>query len=106
MTSKALIHAVAALFLLALGFPACPATASDEASWPQWRGTGGSGVSDEKNLPTEWSETKNVEWKTAIPGRGHSSPIIWGKRVFLTTSIEGPSAPGAKAVTHIRRGQV
>lgn len=73
-------------------------------NWPQWRGPGASGVSTEKNLPTEWSDTKNVRWKTAIPGRGHSSPIIWGKTIFLTTSIEGPIAPGAKAVTHIRRG--
>ena len=81
--------------------------ASDaETNWSQWRGPNGSGISTEKNLPTEWSETNNVQWKTEIPGRGHSSPIIWGKRIFLTTSIEGPIIPGAKAVTHIRRGQV
>ncbi|MFY9572770.1 MAG: PQQ-binding-like beta-propeller repeat protein [Blastocatellia bacterium] len=80
--------------------------AGDEPNWPQWRGPGGSGVSTEKNLPTEWSETKNVQWRTAIPGRGHSSPIIWGKKIFLTTSIEGPIVAGAKAVTHVRRGQV
>jgi outer membrane protein assembly factor BamB len=79
-------------------------SSGDETNWPQWRGPGGSGISTEKNLTTEWSETKNVEWKTAIPGRGHSSPIIWGKKIFLTTSIEGPIVPGAKAVTHIRRG--
>ena len=78
----------------------------DDANWPQWRGPGASGVSDEKNLPTEWSESQNVVWKAEIPGRGHSSPVIWGKKVFLTTSIEGPVVPGAKAVTHTRRGQV
>src|SRR6185436_17494581 len=77
---------------------------SGEENWAQWRGPNGSGVSAAKNLPTEWSETNNVQWKTAIPGRGHSSPIIWGNRIFLTTSIEGPVVPGAKAVTHIRRG--
>ena len=76
-----------------------------ETNWPQWRGPGGSGVSQEKNLPDDWSNTKNVQWKTEIPGRGHSSPIIWGTKLFLTTSIEGPIVPGAKAVTHIRRGQ-
>jgi len=80
------------------------AASGDETNWPQWRGPGGSGVSTEKNLPTEWSETKNVQWKTEIPGRGHSSPIIWGKKIFLTTSLEGPIVPGAKAVKHIRRG--
>src|SRR5215467_5605560 len=78
----------------------------DDTNWPQWRGPDGSGVSNEKNLPTEWSETRNVQWKTEIPGRGHSSPIVWRNRIFLTTSIEGPVVPGAKAVTHVRRGQV
>jgi outer membrane protein assembly factor BamB len=77
--------------------------AADETNWPQWRGPH-CGVSTEKNLPTEWSETKNIAWKTEIPGRGHSSPIIWGNKIFLTTSIEGRIVPGAKAVTHIRRG--
>src|SRR4030095_6838279 len=79
-------------------------SAGDETNWPQWRGPGGSGISIEKNLPDEWSQTKNVQWKTAIPGRGHSSPIIWGSKIFLTSSIEGPIVAGAKAVTHIRRG--
>jgi outer membrane protein assembly factor BamB len=93
-----------------LAFPGSHArlvtVADDETNWPQWRGPGGSGTSAEKNLPTEWSDTKNVQWKTEIPGRGHSSPIIWGKKIFLTTSIEGPIVPGAKAVTHIRSGHV
>lgn len=75
------------------------------ANWPQWRGADGSGVSTETNLPVEWNETKNIRWKTAIAGRGHSSPIVWGRRVFLTTSIEGPVVPGAEAVRHIRNGQ-
>ncbi len=77
------------------------AAAVNPSNWPQWRGPAGQGVSEEKNLPTEWSATKNVQWKTEIPGRGHSSPIVWGNRVFLTTSIEGPAAPGAKAVKHM-----
>lgn len=69
--------------------------------WPQWRGPSGQGISVEKNLPVEWSTTKNIKWKTAIPGRGHSSPIVWGNRVFLTTAIEGELVPGAKAVVHM-----
>jgi hypothetical protein len=77
-----------------------------ETNWPQWRGPHSAGISAEKNLPDEWSATKNVVWKAAIEGRGHSSPIIWGKRVFLTTSIEGDIIPGAKAVEHIRQGKV
>jgi outer membrane protein assembly factor BamB len=63
------------------------------------------GVSAEKNLPSEWGPTKNIKWKTAIRGRGHSSPIIWGDRIFLTTSIEGPIVEGHEPVKHIRAGQ-
>ena len=70
-------------------------------SWPQWRGPSGQGTSDEKNLPTQWSPTMNIKWKTAIAGRGHSSPIVWGNKIFLTTAIEGPVVPGAKAVPHM-----
>ncbi len=93
--------------LTASAFRASQVKASGgDTNWAQWRGPDGSGVSMEKNLPTEWSQTKNVQWKTAITGRGHSSPIIWGQKIFLTTSIEGPVVPGAKAVQHIRSGQV
>jgi outer membrane protein assembly factor BamB len=44
----------------------------------------GQGISTESGAPTEWSKTKNIKWKTAIAGRGHSSPIVWGDRIFLT----------------------
>jgi outer membrane protein assembly factor BamB len=74
------------------------------ANWPQWRGPTGMGVSTEKNLPAEWSATKNIKWKTPIAGRGHSSPIVWGERIFLTTAIEGEIVPGAKAVKHMLDG--
>jgi outer membrane protein assembly factor BamB len=74
-------------------------------NWPQWRGPASQGVSEEKNLPTEWSSTKNVQWKTPIPGRGHSSPIVWENRIFLTTSIEGAVVPGAKAIEHMDEGK-
>ena len=71
------------------------------ASWPQWRGPSGQGTSEEKNLPATWSASKNIKWKTPIAGRGHSSPIVWGNKIFLTTAIEGPLVPGAKAVKHM-----
>jgi len=74
------------------------------ANWPQWRGPGGMGISTEKNLPVEWSTTKNIKWKTPIAGRGHSSPVVWGNKIFLTTAIEGDVVPGAKAVTHVVEG--
>jgi outer membrane protein assembly factor BamB len=56
--------------------------------WPQFRGPTGQGVSAERNLPLSWSETKNVRWKVAIPGRGWSSPVIQGDRLWLTTATE------------------
>lgn len=65
--------------------------------WPQWRGPHGDGVSSARNLTTEWSGTQNVEWKTAIPGHGHSSPVVWGDRIFLTTAVEGAVVPGRVA---------
>lgn len=54
------------------------------ADWSRFRGPGGLGTSDATNLPTEWSSTKNVVWKTKLPGPGSSSPIVVGDRVFLT----------------------
>ena len=53
-------------------------------NWPQFRGAGGQGISMETKLPVKWSAASNVRWKTALPGPGHSSPIIWGNRIFLT----------------------
>jgi outer membrane protein assembly factor BamB len=76
-------------------------TAGFAANWPQWRGPDGSGISNEKNLPATWTPTTNIKWKAAIPGRGHSSPIVWGNRVFVTTAVEGEVVAGAKAVKHM-----
>lgn len=57
------------------------------ANWPQFRGPLSLGTSEAKGLPEKWSTTENVAWKTPIPGRGWSSPIVWGDRVYLTTAI-------------------
>ncbi|MDQ3803715.1 MAG: PQQ-binding-like beta-propeller repeat protein [Acidobacteriota bacterium] len=106
MKSSTKIFALLACFAAALVFSnSSAARFAGDANWPQWRGPEGAGVSAEKNLPEEWSETKNVKWKTPIPGKGHSSPIVWGKRVFLTTAVEGPVVPGAKAAVHKIEGQ-
>jgi outer membrane protein assembly factor BamB len=94
-----LLSAVACLVaVFAFGSPTVEAKGGN---WPQWRGPEGQGVSVEKGLPTEWSATKNIKWKTPIAGRGHSSPIVWGKKIFLTTALDGERIPGAKpGVTH------
>ncbi len=73
--------------------------------WPQWRGPQAAAISTQSNLPTEWTAEKNIAWKTPIPGRGHSSPVVWGKRIFLTTSIEGAAIEGVKAPPHSLRGK-
>ena len=57
-------------------------------NWPQFRGPRADGISSEKNPPIQWSATDNVRWKTPIPGEGHSSPVIWGSSVFLTSAAK------------------
>jgi outer membrane protein assembly factor BamB len=63
--------------------------AADEADrfWPQWRGPNATGVSPSADPPVEWSETKNVRWKIDLPGRGASTPVIWGDRVYVSTAV-------------------
>ena len=61
--------------------------AQDSANWPQWRGPQGSGVAAGASPPVEWSETRNVRWKTPIPGRGHGTPIVWQDHLFVTAAI-------------------
>ena len=60
--------------------------APDDTVWPQWRGPLATGVSTTAKPPTEWGESKNVRWKVEIPGRGTSTPIVWGDRVYLLTA--------------------
>ncbi len=55
--------------------------------WPQFRGPQSAGVADASSLPIRWSTTDNVAWVAEIPGRGWSSPIVWGDRVYLTTAV-------------------
>ena len=73
--------------LLGLMFAAWSAGARAE-DWPQFRGPGGQGHSTEKNLPLEWGEGRNVAWRTPVPGRGWSSPVVAGGRVWLTTAVD------------------
>ncbi len=81
------------------------ATRTADPNWPQWRGPASLGISAESNLPDEWAADKNIKWKAVVPGKGHSSPIVWGKRVFVTTAVEGAPVPGAKAATHKIEGK-
>ena len=56
-------------------------------NWQGWRGPNGDGTSPEKGIPVKWSGTENIAWKVTIPGNGHSSPVVWGNRVFLTSCL-------------------
>lgn len=74
-----------------------------ESYWPYWRGPAADGMAV-GDAPLHWSDTQNVRWKTDIPGRGSSSPVIWGDQIFLTTAIktgpdttpESAASPGPK----------
>jgi outer membrane protein assembly factor BamB len=83
------------LLIFLLYSPAAAARAGE--NWPQFRGPAGDGHSDAVELPLTWSETENVAWKTAIEGRGWSSPVVWGDQIWLTTALEtAASADEAK----------
>lgn len=56
-------------------------------NWPQWRGPDANGVSPETGLPLRWGPAENIAWKVRLPGRGMSTPIIWGDRIFVTSQI-------------------
>ena len=65
---------------------ACSLTGHAE-NWPCWRGPRLDGTSLETGVPLQWSATQNVAWKTALPGVGHASPIVWDDRVFTVTAL-------------------
>src|SRR5262245_35438085 len=78
------MHRLRLLVVFLAALPASSALAED--NWPQFRGPA-AGVSDGNNLPDSWSTTKNVAWKIDVPGRGWSSPVVWGDKVFLTSVV-------------------
>ena len=78
------------MMILALGICFSGITAYAELAednWPTWRGPTPNGVALKGNPPTQWSETENIKWKTAVPGSGLSTPIVWGNKIFLQTAI-------------------
>jgi outer membrane protein assembly factor BamB len=86
--------------LVTLGFLSMAAALSAAAvqNWPGFRGPGASGVAGDQKLPVEWdiSKGKNIAWKTPIPGLAHSSPIVWGGRIFVTTAVSSKPDAGFK----------
>jgi len=62
------------------------------SNWPRFRGSDAVGIVEDPSLPDTWSATENVKWKTDIPGKGWSSPVVWGDRVFVTSVIRANSS--------------
>jgi outer membrane protein assembly factor BamB len=83
--SVTMLSPLAVVVLLSCLLPRLSAHAQEH--WPQFRGPDARGVANHSNLPDHWSATENIAWKTDVPGRGWSSPIVWGDRVFLTTAV-------------------
>jgi outer membrane protein assembly factor BamB len=73
-------------------------SAAGLSSWPEWRGTAGTGSAPAATPPTTWSDTQNIRWKTKIGGLGFSTPIVWKDRVYLMTAIETNEEPNPAPV--------
>ncbi|MFK8111125.1 MAG: PQQ-binding-like beta-propeller repeat protein [Rubripirellula sp.] len=82
------------LFTLIVGLSCVTAMADN---WSHWRGPIGNGTSPDATPPTHWSSTKNVKWKTPIPGTGSGSPVIWDQQVFVVTAVRVEDQPDTQA---------
>ena len=78
-----------AAFLL---LPLFAAVGESPDGWAQWRGPNWDGMA-RGDAPLHWSDTEHVKWKAEIPGRGHSSPVVWGDKIFLTTAVPTGAPP-------------
>lgn len=94
------------LSLLTLAHIVAPVTAASpdarpgadpQRYWPQWRGPLMNGVAPHASPPVEWSETRNVRWKVAIPGKGSATPVVWGDRLYVLTAVPGEKRAAAAA---------
>src|SRR5436309_2614769 len=81
---RSLMRLLALPLLLAAALPLVARDAATVPTWTHFRGPGMQGHSDDKKVPLSWGEKNNLLWKLDLPGDGHSSPIVWGDRIFLT----------------------
>ncbi len=108
MTKLTSIGSTAILWLSAVTIMAGEFDEQKINNWHQWRGPQANGVAPQGNPPTEWSTTKNIKWKVAVPGRGSASPIVWGDRIFILTAVktdrtpDRPKATSAKSIGPIQ----
>jgi len=85
------VSAFAGIALSAV-LPVTESLAEQSDQWGHWRGENGNSVSTTATPPTEWSDTKNVKWKVAIPGRGSGSPVVWNDQVFVVSAVRSDGA--------------
>ncbi len=83
----------------------CNPTVASAENWNFWRGPDGSGSSQATKLPLTWSQSENVVWKTAVPGKGSSTPIIWEDKIFILTAVETDRKAEAAANTEAPAAQ-
>src|SRR5689334_7952188 len=76
------------LLILAGSATAADFDAEKLANWHHWRGPNADGSAPKTDPPTKWSATTNIKWKAEIPGKGSSTPIVWGDRVFILTAVK------------------
>jgi len=96
------LAAFAGALALAAGSAVIAPRSADAGDWPQFRGPQAQGRSDDSQIPTEWSASKNVAWKTDLPGPGSSSPIVSGDRVFVTCyTARNENEPGDVTQRHL-----
>lgn len=89
--------AAAAAAIAAAAAPEAPSRSPE--NWAQFRGPGARGIASGPGLPDRWSAAENVAWRVSVPGRGWSSPVVWGDRVFLTTVVnQGETEPARKGL--------
>src|SRR5216683_3828814 len=86
MMLRLLLGCLLAVSALADGGTVCE-TAALSNNWPQWRGPLANGVAPHAHPPIRWSETNNVRWKIPLPGKGHSSPIVFGDALYVTAAV-------------------
>ena len=96
-----LIRLIPGLIAVLLLFQSCQSSNKFEDNWPTWRGPYSTGVAPFSSPPVSWSETSNVKWKTAIPGKGYSTPIVWGEKLFVTTAVIKEDAPDSTIVPYV-----
>jgi outer membrane protein assembly factor BamB len=89
---------VVLVLMMALMAPVAGQQKRADANWPSFRGPNAGGVAEGYPLPSTWDAptSKNVRWKTSIPGLGHSSPIVWGDRLYVSSAVSGVEKPELK----------